>query len=388
MAGSPVTNQVSQRIIQQANQEAAIRAQQQQQASSTSSTTNTTSGGSGLSPTAEKIGAVIYYDPNPAMRELRDAAIASGIPNVPALFLNTQSFTNSADAQKIIEAYYNSISLNYNVNAQLQTLYNAAIAQGISNVPNPPVYQGVFTDQNIAQRAITNYENSIPPTYNVTAAMQSAYTQATAAGIPNVPAVPTVTKVYTNQADANAAVKAYTDTIPQVYNVNAALQQVYASAQAEGISNIPPVPTTTTVFIDQSKAQAVIDTYVNTINSSVTAGTSKTSTVTPTTTGTTTSVTTYNVVAAMQSVFDNLKSQGYANIPAVPKDTNIYTTQATAQAPIQKYVDSINSTSLQTAFQVSQNAVLSGDTATVLATIKNYGGSVPRKLIYASVIDA
>lgn len=95
-----------------------------------------------------------------------------------------------------------------------------------------------FTDQNIAQRAVANYANSIPPTYDVNSAIQAAHDEAVSKGIPNVPAATTTTKVFTDRAEAEAYVKNYTDSIPPTYDVNSAIEAAYDEAVVKGIPNV------------------------------------------------------------------------------------------------------------------------------------------------------
>src|SRR5665647_392701 len=126
--GIPVTNKVSASIIAQAT----AAAQRQ--------TTGATTAGSGIAPTPRQVGAVTYYDVNGAIKALHDDAIARGIPGVPSYFIDTKSYSNAADAQKAIDAYYARIPVSYDVATALKNAHDEAVAKGIPNVPDVPKY--------------------------------------------------------------------------------------------------------------------------------------------------------------------------------------------------------------------------------------------------------
>lgn len=478
--GTPVTNKVSASIMAQA-----ASAAQRQTTGATTTSTNTA--GSGIAPTAVKVGAITYFDVNTAIKALHDDAVARGIPGVPSYFIDTKSYSNIKEAQESIDVYYARIPKSYDVASALQTAHDQAVAKGITGVPDVPKYNSIFTTEKVAQQAINNYLNSIPPTYDTNSAIQSIHDDAVAKGIPGVPAVTTTTKVYTDKAEAQkfidayaatipptydvnsaiqtlhdqaiaagitnvpaattttkvyvdekeaqlvidaytktipptydistamtaahdaavkagipgvpdvpkvaqvyidskaaqAAVDAYTKTIPTVYDTTSALQAVHDAAVKQGITNVPDVPVDKTVYTDSAKAQKVIDAYVNKINANVTTSTTKAATVSATTAAAvaatastaTAGVSTYDATSAMKNVRDDLVKQGFANVPAVPTDNKTYTTQESAQAAVNAYVDTINKTTLQNSYDYIRNMVISGNKVGAVAAAAQYGGT-------------
>ena len=361
--GRPVTNKVSASIIAQA-----AAAAQRQTTGATTTSTNTA--GSGIAPTVMQVGAVTYYDPNAAMKILHDDAIARGIPGVPVYVMNTKSLTDPAAAQKMIDDYYAKIPKSYDVASALQTAHDQAVAKGIPGVPDVPKYNSVFVTEKVAQQAITNYLNSIPPTYDVNSAIKSIYDDAVAKGIPGVPAATTTTKVFVDKDEAQKIIDAYAKTIPPTYDVNSAIAAAHDNAVAAGIPNVPSATTTTKVFVDEKEAQLAIDAYTKTIpptydistamqsahDAAVKAGIPGVPDVPKITQVYTDSKaaqevvdsytksipTVYDTTSALQAVHDAAIKQGIPNVPDVPKDSTVYTDSAKAQKVIDNYVNKIN----------------------------------------------
>ena len=274
----------------------------------------------------------------------------------------TYDSVSNLDMQAFVDTYAKgSIPNTYNVNDAIKQIYDEATKAGIPNVPSVPNYSKIFINQATAQAAIDSYAKSIPATFDVKTALQKAYDAAIKAGLTNVPKPPTITTVFTDQSKAQSVIDNYVKSLPQIYDVNTALTQVYQSALKQGITGISAPTKVTTVISNQAQANKIIDDYVKKINSSVT--TSKVST------------NSYDPNSAMQKMYDTLTTSGYANVPPVTKVTGTFTDQASAQKVVDTYANLINNTALKTGFEVARNQIIAGDKGGAMATASKYGGT-------------
>lgn len=249
------------------------------------------------------------------------------------------------------------IQLQDSVNKQIQEAYGAAIANGAPIAAAPTPVTSGFKNQQDANAYISKYYQTIPNAFDVNSGLKSMQVNAKAQGL-KVPEPVLQTKGIYDQAHAQSLLDDYAKKINaantvQYFDVDTQLKQVYDQYIKDGGSKtaVSLPPSHGTSVQDATQAKAIIDKFVNTLNSNL-ASSPVTPSAQPTSQPATHTVTPsaqpathyYDVDSSLQKIYSEWQNTAgtKGNLSAPVKFGQTVTDSAKAQSLINDYLDKAN----------------------------------------------
>ena len=286
------TQQVKQQQAQQVQQQAQLQAQKVQQAQQVQQQTQQKAAQQAASALQiSRFARRNVVDPNSKW-----AVHGKSIDEYNAEAAQAQAAANVANAA-INNSLVGGVTGNttyYDVDSSLTEVYKQAVAAGVS-VAKPTSYGKSITDAKKAQAVIDAY-------------------------------VAAANKAISSKYGGNAAKTTGSST--PYYDLDSSLNDIYKQASAAGVS-IPKPTSYGKTITDAAKAQAIIDNYVKTANTAITAKSKADAE----------AASVYDVSGQYNDIYNQAK--GYGVNVAKPAQTQ-FKTQAAAQAALDDYVGKVN----------------------------------------------